>query len=105
MALELSADDASLQPILRCMHRWFDSLEYDWAGLSQQPNLMAKAKRSAWQFLPHHFDNFEWRFFSSPLRCLQSLAPIVFILVAEVSHGHLLCCHIVLPHGCRPQFC
>lgn len=64
--------------------RWFDSLEYNWEGLSKQPNLVAKAKRSVWQFFPHTWDSFHWQVFSSPLRCLESLAPIIFILIAEV---------------------
>ncbi|KAK9815001.1 hypothetical protein WJX73_004520 [Symbiochloris irregularis] len=65
--------------------RWFDSLEYNWEGLSKQPNLVAKAKRSVWQFSPHSWDSFHWHIFSSPMRCLESLAPIIFILIAEVN--------------------
>ena len=73
------------------MRRWFKSLEYDWRGIgiSQQPSLIGKAKRSAWQFLPYSFDTFHWHLFSSPLRCLQSLAPIIFILIAEVKQHPL----------------
>ena len=72
------------------MCRWFDSLEYNWEGLSKQPNLVAKAKRSVWQFFPHTWDSFHWQVFSSPMRCLESLAPIVFILIAEVSSSLML---------------
>ena len=52
--------------------RYFKSKQYNWSGISQQPNLLAKAKRSLLQFTPYSWDNFDWRIFSSPKRCLQA---------------------------------
>jgi len=51
--------------------RYFKSKQYNWSGMSQQPSLLAKAKRGLLQFTPHSWDNFEWGVFSSPKRCLQ----------------------------------
>ncbi len=51
--------------------RYFKSKEYNWTGLSQQPSLLAKAKRSVLQFTPYSFDDFQWGVFSSPLRFMQ----------------------------------
>ena len=41
--------------------RWFGSLEYNWSGLSQQPTMLAKAKRSLQQFTPYSWDAYRWR--------------------------------------------
>lgn len=50
---------------------YFDSKEYDWRGMSQQPSLLAKARRSLLQFTPKSFSNLKWQAFASPKRCLQ----------------------------------
>ena len=67
------------------MCRYFGSLEYDWQGLSKQPTVLAKARRSFAQLGPAQYDTFHWRAFSSPLRCLQCLGPLAVILLCEVS--------------------
>lgn len=69
--------------------KYFQAKEYDWRGMSQQPTLVAKAKRSVLQFTPSSFDSFQWSAFSSPLRCLQCLFPLIIILVFEVNHFFL----------------
>jgi phosphatidylserine synthase 2 len=52
--------------------RYFKSKQYNWSGISQQPSLLAKAKRGLLQFTPYSWDSFEWGVFSSPKRCLQA---------------------------------
>ena len=45
--------------------------------------MLAKARRSIAQLGPKEYDKFQWRAFSSPLRCLQCLGPLVLILLCE----------------------
>ena len=47
------------------MFRYFGSLEYDWRGLSEQPTVLAKAKRSIAQLGPKEYERFQWRAFST----------------------------------------
>lgn len=65
--------------------RFFQSLEYDWRGLSQQPSLWGKLRRSALQFTPASFSGFDWRPSSSPLRLLQCFFPALFFLFFELN--------------------
>ena len=51
--------------------RYFRSKQYNWSGISQQPSLIAKAKRGLLQFTPYSWDNFEWGVFSSPKRLVH----------------------------------
>ena len=74
----------TLGQLTRVPSRYFGSLEYDWRGLSQQPTVLAKAKRSFAQLGPRHYDKFHWHAFSSPLRCLECLGPLAIILLCEV---------------------
>ena len=67
--------------------RYFKAKEYDWSGVSQQTKLSSKLKRAALQFLPHSFEDYRWRAFSSPGRCLESLGLIVVFLLMEVRGG------------------
>lgn len=69
--------------------RYFKSKQYNWRGISQQPSLIAKAKRGLLQFTPHSFDDFRWQAFSSPKRCLQCFFPAAIILLFEVNHFFL----------------
>jgi len=43
-----------------------------------------KLKRAALQFTPYTFDDFNWRAFSTPMRCLESLALVAIFLLLEV---------------------
>ncbi|PRW57106.1 Phosphatidylserine synthase 2 isoform A [Chlorella sorokiniana] len=69
--------------------RYFKSKQYNWSGISQQPSLLAKAKRGLMQFTPYSWDNFEWQVFSSPKRCLQCLFICGVELLFEVNHFFL----------------
>jgi phosphatidylserine synthase 2 len=65
--------------------KWYGSQKYDWRGISQQPTFGAKARRTFMQLLPYKVERFDWAVFSSPMRCLQSLIPVVFFLIVEVN--------------------
>jgi phosphatidylserine synthase 2 len=64
---------------------WARAQNYNWTGLSQQATLGAKAKRSLLQFTPYSWDDFQWRAFSTPLRCLQTLGLLTVFLLMEVN--------------------
>ncbi|GMH38547.1 hypothetical protein BSKO_06431 [Bryopsis sp. KO-2023] len=65
---------------------WFECRykTYNWRGISQQPTIIAKAKRSILQFMPYSWDIFDWQIFSGPGRCLQVLAMVLMFLTVEV---------------------
>ncbi|CAD7702558.1 unnamed protein product [Ostreobium quekettii] len=65
---------------------YFDSAysTYNWRGISEQPTLAAKAKRSFLQFLPHSWDNFDWGMYSGPTRCIAVFAMVAVLLAVEV---------------------
>jgi Phosphatidyl serine synthase len=63
---------------------WAKAQDYNWSGLSQQPSLTAKAKRSLLQFTPYSWDDFQWRASSTPKRCIQSLGLLTVFLLMEV---------------------
>ena len=69
--------------------RYFSGKEYNWAGISSQPTLFAKARRGRMQFTPHSMDIFQWTWFRSPKRFLQCFFPAVIILLFEVNHFFL----------------
>ncbi|KAL4856151.1 Glutamate decarboxylase 1 [Chlorella vulgaris] len=69
--------------------RYFKSKQYNWSGISEQPSLLAMAKRSLLQFTPHSWDHFDWQIFSSPKRCVQCFFPVGIILLFEVNHFFL----------------
>ncbi len=59
--------------------RYFKSKQYNWSGISQQPSMLAMAKRGLLQFTPHSWDNFDWHVFSSPKRCIQARPSVTHI--------------------------
>jgi phosphatidylserine synthase 2 len=69
--------------------RYFRSKRYNWRGISEQPTLLAKAKRGLLQFTPRSVDEFRWRAISGPVRCLQCLVPLAVILLFEINHFFL----------------
>lgn len=64
--------------------KWARAQDYNWTGISGHTTLSGKAKRSLLQFTPYSWDNFEWRAFSTPLRCLQASGLLIVFLVMEV---------------------
>jgi len=69
--------------------KYFNSKQYNWSGLSQQPTFFAKARRGFMQFTPYSLDAFQWQVFSSPKRCIQCFFPVLIILLFEVNHFFL----------------
>ena len=65
--------------------RYFKAKEYNWSGLSEQQGVGGKLKRAALQFTPYTFDDFDWRAFSTPVRCLESLGLVAIFLLLEVN--------------------
>lgn len=75
---------------------WAKAQDYNWSGLSQQPSLTAKAKRSLLQFTPYSWDDFQWRAFSTPKRCIQSLGLLTVFLLMEVRAACCWCTSLIL---------
>uniref|UniRef100_A0A453DRW3 CDP-diacylglycerol--serine O-phosphatidyltransferase n=1 Tax=Aegilops tauschii subsp. strangulata TaxID=200361 RepID=A0A453DRW3_AEGTS len=70
--------------------RYFDGRTYEWVGLSRQPNIMSKVKRTLGQFTPAQWDKDEWYPLLGPWRFIQ-----VLILPLDSSPESLDC----LPTG------
>ncbi|OIV91083.1 hypothetical protein TanjilG_30305 [Lupinus angustifolius] len=51
--------------------RYFDGKTYKWVGLSRQPNIIGKVKRTLGQFTPAHWDKDEWHPLLGPWRFIQ----------------------------------
>lgn len=64
--------------------RFLNTRKYHWQGLSQQRSVVAKVRRSLSQFAPYYWTPFHWRPFASPTDLLQSLVPVLLILVSEL---------------------
>ncbi|XP_038981596.1 CDP-diacylglycerol--serine O-phosphatidyltransferase 1-like isoform X2 [Phoenix dactylifera] len=50
--------------------RYFDGKTYEWVGLSRQPNIMGKVKRTLGQFTPARWDKDEWHPMLGPWRLI-----------------------------------
>nr|GMD60092.1 CDP-diacylglycerol--serine O-phosphatidyltransferase 1-like isoform X1 [Ipomoea batatas] len=65
--------------------RYFDGRTYEWVGISQQPNIIGKVKRTLGQFTPAHWDKDEWHPLLGPWRFLQVLSLCVVFLTVHSS--------------------
>nr|GMD63279.1 Transposon Ty3-G Gag-Pol polyprotein [Ipomoea batatas] len=65
--------------------RYFDGRTYEWVGISQQPNIIGKVKRTLGQFTPAHWDKDEWHPLLGPWRFLQVLSLCVVFLTHSSS--------------------
>ncbi|CAE5957532.1 unnamed protein product [Arabidopsis arenosa] len=52
--------------------RYFDGKTYEWVGISRQPNIIGKVKRTLGQFTPAHWDKDEWHPLQGPWRFIQA---------------------------------
>ncbi|KAI5066816.1 hypothetical protein GOP47_0017344 [Adiantum capillus-veneris] len=77
--------------------RYFDGKTYEWVGLSLQPNILGKVKRSLSQFTPAYWDKDEWELLSGPLRFVQVLGLVIIILTVELNAFFLKYCLWVPP--------
>nr|GMD68248.1 CDP-diacylglycerol--serine O-phosphatidyltransferase 1-like isoform X1 [Ipomoea batatas] len=65
--------------------RYFDGRTYEWVGISQQPNIIGKVKRTLGQFTPAHWDKDEWHPLLGSWRFLQVLSLCVVFLTHSSS--------------------
>lgn len=82
-----------------CTVRYFDAKTYEWVGLSRQPNIIAKVKRSLGQFTPAQWDKDEWHPLQGPWRFIQVLTLCVVILTVELNTFFLKFCLWIPPQN------
>nr|GMD66004.1 CDP-diacylglycerol--serine O-phosphatidyltransferase 1-like isoform X1 [Ipomoea batatas] len=83
---------------MRTVH-YFDGRTYEWVGISQQPNIIGKVKRTLGQFTPAHWDKDEWHPLLGPWRFLQVLSLCVVFLTVELNTFFLKFCLWVPPQN------
>ncbi|KAL0538713.1 hypothetical protein IC582_022868 [Cucumis melo] len=79
--------------------RYFDGKTYKWVGLSRQPNIIGKVKRTLGQFTPAQWDKDEWHPLLGPWRFIQVLALCIVFLTVELNTFFLKYCLWVPPRN------
>ncbi|EYU40802.1 hypothetical protein MIMGU_mgv1a007963mg [Erythranthe guttata] len=79
--------------------RYFDGKTYEWVGISRQPNIMGKVKRTLGQFTPARWDKDEWHPFLGPFRFIQVLSLCVIFLTVELNTFFLKFCLWIPPRN------
>ncbi|RAL40221.1 unnamed protein product [Cuscuta campestris] len=79
--------------------RYFDGKTYQWVGISQQPNIIGKVKRTLGQFTPACWDKDEWHPLLGPWRFLQVLSLCVGFLTVELNTFFLKFCLWIPPRN------
>ncbi|KAI5020096.1 hypothetical protein ZWY2020_044984 [Hordeum vulgare] len=79
--------------------RYFDGKTYEWVGLSRQPSIMGKVKRSLSQFTPAQWDKDQWQPFMGPLRFIQVLFLCVVFMMVELNTFFLKFCLWIPPRN------
>ncbi|KVH96239.1 hypothetical protein Ccrd_001679 [Cynara cardunculus var. scolymus] len=79
--------------------RYFDGKTYEWVGISRQPNILGKVKRTLGQFTPAHWDKDEWHPFLGPRRFIQVLTLCIVFLTVELNTFFLKFCLWVPPRN------
>lgn len=79
--------------------RYFDGKTYEWVGISRQPNIMSKVKRTLGQFTPAQWDKDEWNPFLGPLRFIQVLSLCIIFLTVELNTFFLKFCLWIPPRN------
>ncbi|CAM6099516.1 unnamed protein product [Calypogeia fissa] len=65
--------------------KYFEGKTYEWVGLSRQPTMYDKLKRSLSQFTPAYWDKDQWNFLLGPIRFVQVIGLVIVILIVEVN--------------------
>ncbi|KAL5718340.1 L-serine-phosphatidylethanolamine phosphatidyltransferase [Ranunculus cassubicifolius] len=78
--------------------RFFDGRRYEWVGISRQPNIFGKVKRSLYQFTPAHWDKDEWHPLLGPWRFIQVLTLCIVFMTVELNTFFLKFC-LWIPHS------
>ncbi|KAK6157627.1 hypothetical protein DH2020_011875 [Rehmannia glutinosa] len=79
--------------------RYFDGKTYEWVGISRQPNIMGKVRRTLGQFTPARWDKDEWHPFLGPFRFIQVLSLCVIFLTVELNTFFLKFCLWIPPRN------
>ncbi|KAK6146831.1 hypothetical protein DH2020_020700 [Rehmannia glutinosa] len=79
--------------------RYFDGKTYEWVGISRQPNIMGKVKRTLGQFTPARWDKDEWHPFLGPFRFIQVLSLCIIFLTVELNTFFLKFCLWIPPRN------
>ncbi|GAB4840347.1 heat shock protein Pss1, variant 3 [Ancistrocladus abbreviatus] len=82
-----------------CTVRYFDGKTYEWVGISQQPNIMGKVKRTLGQFTPARWDKDEWHPLLGPWRFIQVLCLCIVFLTVELNTFFLKFCLWIPPRN------
>ncbi|KAL4179290.1 hypothetical protein AMTRI_Chr13g86550 [Amborella trichopoda] len=79
--------------------RYFDGRTYEWVGISRQPNIMSKVKRTLGQFTPAQWDKDEWHPLLGPWRFIQVLSLCIVFLTVELNTFFLKYCLWIPPRN------
>ncbi|KAK9699442.1 hypothetical protein RND81_08G173600 [Saponaria officinalis] len=79
--------------------RYFDGKTYEWVGLSRQPNIIGKVRRTLGQFTPARWDKDEWHPLLGPWRFIQVLTLCIIFLTVELNTFFLKFCLWIPPHN------
>ncbi|KAJ9554208.1 hypothetical protein OSB04_018253 [Centaurea solstitialis] len=79
--------------------RYFDAKTYEWVGISRQPNILGKVKRTLGQFTPANWDKDEWHPLLGPWRFIQVLSLCIVFLTVELNTFFLKFCLWVPPRN------
>ncbi|KAL9254747.1 CDP-diacylglycerol--serine O-phosphatidyltransferase 1-like protein [Drosera capensis] len=79
--------------------RHFDGKTYEWVGISRQPDIMGKVKRTLEQFTPAHWDKDEWHPLQGPWRFIQVLCLCIIFLTVELNTFFLKFCLWIPPRN------
>ncbi|KAL2894189.1 CDP-diacylglycerol--serine O-phosphatidyltransferase 1, partial [Bienertia sinuspersici] len=82
-----------------CTVKYFDGKTYDWVGISRQPNIMGKVKRTLGQFTPARWDKDEWHPLLGPWRFVQVLFLCIVFLTVELNTFFLKFCLWIPPRN------
>ncbi|XP_021824283.1 CDP-diacylglycerol--serine O-phosphatidyltransferase 1 isoform X1 [Prunus avium] len=79
--------------------RYFDGKTYKWVGLSRQPNIIGKVKRTLGQFTPAQWDKDEWHPLLGPWRFIQVLTLCIVFMTVELNTFFLKFCLWIPPRN------
>ncbi|KAA3456114.1 CDP-diacylglycerol--serine O-phosphatidyltransferase 1-like isoform X2 [Gossypium australe] len=79
--------------------RYFDGRTYEWVGISRQPNIIGKVKRTLGQFTPAQWDKDEWHPLLGPWRFIQVLSLCIVFLTVELNTFFLKFCLWIPPRN------
>ncbi|MBA0743860.1 hypothetical protein Gogos_006514 [Gossypium gossypioides] len=79
--------------------RYFDGKTYEWVGISRQPNIIGKVKRTLGQFTPAQWDKDEWHPLLGPMRFVQVLSLCIVFLTVELNTFFLKFCLWIPPRN------